>query len=151
MIVLNEIKKFDIITIFRGLFIIYIGLYPPCLLSKKNEPLDYETKNWEKLFENSMFEKNTLNNWEVNGKAFEQGPTKDRVIQKTDGTGSVKKELSLNLIDRPELYRQPNFSGIQDSPFANSFHPDLTVRAKGSLTSIPFQIEHEKNHPKKSH
>ena len=143
MIVLNEIKKFDIITIFRGLFIIYIGLYPPCLLSKKNEPLDYETKNWEKLFENSMFEKNTLNNWEVNGKAFEQGPTKDRVIQKTDGTGSVKKGLSLNLIDRPELYRQPNFSGIQDSPFANSFHPDLTVRAKGSLTSIPFQIEHD--------
>ena len=53
MIVLNEIKKFDIITIFRGLFIIYIGLYPPCLLSKKNEPLDYQTKNWEKLFDST--------------------------------------------------------------------------------------------------
>ena len=63
MIVMNEIKKFDISTIFRGLFFLYIGLYPPYLLSNKNQPLDSEPKNWEKLFENSMFEKNTLNNW----------------------------------------------------------------------------------------
>ena len=143
MIVMNKIKKFTFFSIFRGLLIICIGLYPPYLLSETNQPLDFETKDWDRLFENSMFEKNTLNNWEINGTAFEKGPTKERVIQKTDGTGSVIKELRLNLIDRPELYRQPNFSGIKDSPFANSFHPDVTVRAKGSLTSIPFVIEHD--------
>mgnify|MGYP000571950583 CR=1 FL=1 len=59
-------------------------------------------------------EKNTLNNWEIKGKAFEKGPTEERVIQETDGTGSVKKELRMNFNDRPELYRQPKFSGIKD-------------------------------------
>ncbi|MEE2877357.1 MAG: hypothetical protein VX822_06220, partial [Candidatus Neomarinimicrobiota bacterium] len=140
---MNKIKEFIFPSIFTGLFIICVGLYPSSLLSNNNKALDFETKNWDRLFENSMFEKNTLYNWEIKGKAFEKGPTEERVIQKTDGTESVKKELELNFNDRPELYRQPRLLGIKDYPFANSFHPDLTVRAKGSLTSIPFIIKHD--------
>ena len=143
MTIMNKIKKFIVFSIFNGSLIICIAFYPSLLLSTNNKVLDFETKNWDRLFENSMFEKNTLNNWEIKGKAFEKGPTEERVIQETDGTGSVKKELRMNFNDRPELYRQPKFSGIKDYPFANSFHPDLTVRGKGSLTSILFIIEHD--------
>ena len=111
---MNKIKKFIVFSIFNGLLIICIAFYPSLLLSTNNKVLDFETKNWDRLFENSMFEKNTLNNWEIKGKAFEKGPTKERVIQETDGTGSVKKELRMNFNDRPELYRQPKFSGIKE-------------------------------------
>ncbi|MCX6997377.1 MAG: glycoside hydrolase family 32 protein [Kiritimatiellaeota bacterium] len=93
------------------------------------------------LFENSGFELGTYKNWSVDGKAFEGGPTEKGVVPESDVTGSVKKGLGQNWQRAPHLYKQPDLSGCDNKVFANSFHPEMLNRAKGSLTSVLFDIE----------
>ena len=92
------------------------------------------------LFENSGFELGTFKNWSVEGMAFEGGPTEKGIVPEADGTGSIEKRLDQNWGRHPHLYNQPELAGCDNKVFANSFHPGILNRAKGSLTSVPFVI-----------
>ena len=85
----------------------------------------------EPLFENSGFEHGTLENWTVEGQAFERDPTKGAVVPQSDVTGSVKGGLYKNWKNSKDVYRQPELTGFEGKVFANSYHPERLDKATG--------------------